>query len=55
MAEDTKGTICLYAVLGFVLVVVLAALLTPAGAIGPAILLIVWLCRKVKGRVAGKP
>lgn len=52
MTEDTKGNIVLYAILGFIVVGVLATL-EPVAAVGPVIWLIVWLCRKVKGCFSG--
>lgn len=52
MTEDTKGNILLYSVLGLMAVGVLASL-EPVAAVGPAIWLVVWLCRKVKGFFSG--
>jgi len=52
MTEETKGNLALYGVLGFMLVGVVASL-EPAAAVGPAILLIIWMCQKVK--VKDKP
>lgn len=52
MAKDTKGTIALYSVLGLAVIGILANL-ELAAAVGPAIWLVIWLCRKVKGCFTG--
>ena len=54
MTEDTKGNIALYAILAFMVVGILATL-EPAAAVGPAIWLVIWLCRKVSGFFNSKP
>lgn len=53
ITEETKGNIALYVILGFVVIGVLATL-EPVAAVGPAIWLVIWLCRKMKGCFAGK-